>query len=252
VAVEEDVSKTFSAQNKLQLLGKKTDTVLARCVVRALEHTVVSSDQSEAILPLKMSSHIDCIPINSARFKGLIVFGTSKNEHAGADFTRSIKNYLIKFMGERGEDLKDEGELELETEQYDFIKIGSEFGDFVTLSEHVGSELGLTYFESTGIFPSLAPANGYNMVEIPLETVEEGKTVGFDAYIHLPKNKKYIRYLQRGSIMESQQKKNLDEHKVRHFYIKNSDLKIFFGHCATSFVERIVKQFLSTISRTAS
>jgi hypothetical protein len=104
-AVQEDASKNMLFRNKTRILGKNTDSVFAQCVVKALEQTVISGNEGAEPLPLRGSTHVDCIPVNSARFKGLLIYGTSATEHSGADFSRTMKNFLLSLMNERGEDM---------------------------------------------------------------------------------------------------------------------------------------------------
>lgn len=249
-AVQDDISKEMRFRNKTKILGKRTDTLLAQCVVKALEQTVVSNGQEQAI-PLLKTTFLDCIPINSSRFKGLLIYATSGTSHVGADFTRTMKNFLLTLMNEQGEEMRDEGELELEVMTFSFIDVATEYGEFVTLSQHLGHELGMAFVQSEGVFPTLKAANQENMIPIDIETVQPEEKVGFDAYIHMEKNSKYLKYVRRGGRMEQRQKQNLAEHQIRHFFIKGNDVKLFYGHCATAFVERMVRQFLAAIKRSA-
>ncbi len=251
VAAQENISKDSRFQNKTKLFGKKIDTVLAQCVVKALEQTVVSSDEAKEGVLLQDATCVDCIPIHSSRFKGLLIYATAASEHLGADFSRTMKNSLLNSMNERGEEMKDEGELELQVNAFSFVNVGTEYAEFVTLSQHMGHELGMAFIQSEGVFPALRAPNKEKMIQVELDVVEPGQKIGFDAYIHFPKNEKYIKYLSNGGRMEQKQKDKMAEYEVRHFYIKDKDVKLFKNHCASAFVDRIVRQFIAALNRSA-
>lgn len=226
---------------EIKLSGKKSDTLLASSVVKALEATVVGQNVT-SILPLSSVKQVDAIPINSDRFKGLLIFAMSGDRRVGSEFSRSMKNYLIELMNAGGEKLLDEGELELTVPPLEFIRVGGEFGEFLTLSQHFGAELGVTYLYNDQIFP-VTKANERGMIKIDKEILQANQILTFDAHIHMPINGKYVRYLKKGGQLLDSQKAKLDKLDMKHFYVKEEEVKELKGHCASKFVEEIVKAF---------
>jgi hypothetical protein len=246
-ATQGDVSAGVRFRNKTKIFGKSADSVLAQCVIKALEASVVSND-SEVATPLKVSSTIDCIPINSARFKGILIYSTSAEEPLGPEFTRSMKNQLLQMMNERGEDMKDEGELVLDVSGFEFVQVISDFAEFLTVTAHVGAEVGMAFIQSDGVFPPMKP-NEQGMIPVEVENLDAGEKVKFDAYIHMPINQKYVKYVKNGGTLEARQKASLTELSYKHFYVKDNEVKELKGHCASAFVQRMVKQFTNALKK---
>ncbi|MGE3974023.1 MAG: hypothetical protein AB7F59_05805 [Bdellovibrionales bacterium] len=251
VAEQGKASDGMLVRNKTKLFGKRADSVFAECVVKALESTIISGVEGEKVIPLKLSQTIDCIPINSTRFKGILIYSSSGETPLGPEFTRSMKNFLLEQMNARGEDLKDEGELTLSIAAFEFVQVASEFAEFLTVTSHAGAEIGMAFIQSEGVFPALK-SNEEGMVSVEVQNVDPGEPVGFDAYIHLPLNKKYVKYVKKGGTLEAKRKDNLAEFSYKHFYVKDNEVKELKGHCASAFVQRMVRQFTGMVQPKAS
>jgi len=248
-AVQEPAGSDMIVRNKTKVSGKKTDTLLALSTVKALEN-IVQHDGSN-VEPLGFISKIDCVPINSERFKGILIFASSVKDALGAEFSRTTKFQIINLMQEGGEVLKDEGELELDISNVNFIQMCGEFAEFLTVTKHNGNEVGVAYIQSEGVFPSSLTSNSSGMVSVGVESLEPGANINFDAYIHLSKNEKYLKYLKKGGRLEEKQKQRLEKYNVKHFFIKENQVQEFKSHCASAFVERIVKQLASMVKAAA-
>lgn len=59
--------------------------------------------------------------------------------------------------------------------------------------------------------PALAISSEAGYLEVDPKMIKPEKTLYFDVYIHLPKNKRSVRYLKKGSVMSTQQADRLDQ-----------------------------------------
>jgi DNA-binding NarL/FixJ family response regulator len=237
----------FLVRNRVKILGHQAHSAFAQFVIRAMETEIISPPKGVTPVALRDVTHIDCVPVKSESFKGLLILSTSSDQYLQNDFAKNFKNNLLQIMKDEGQQMEDEQELPLKVQPFSFLDVTAENGEFVTLAHHNLHELGLSYIKNDGIFPILPKANQENMIEVKIENVDTTQDLKFDAYIHLPQNNKYIKYVRKGGRIDEQQKKNLTEKEVKSFFIKNDDLHSFRGHCASAFVERMVRQFLKII-----
>lgn len=243
-------TKTEFHESKTRVFGKRKDTVLATKVARAADNALDHSKEVERI-PLTMVTHVDCIPINSKGFSGLLIMATSAPRHCGPQFSRQIKAEMLKLMSSSGEKMKDEGELELVVPPFNFVEVTSEIADFVTITEHDGVELGTAFIPCKDVIPTMGEANSQNMIEVALDKLKPGEKLGFDAYIHMPLNQKYLRYVKQGGTLEESQLKNMTDFKVSQLFVKGDEVRTVKSHFASSFVEKVIRDFLDAVKKSA-
>jgi hypothetical protein len=240
------------SRGKTEVFGRDVKSSLAQSALACIETQVAGAASRMERVPLTVVSHLDCVPIHSKNHTGLLVFATSAARHCGNDFSRAMKREIGKLLGLGGEILRDEGEVEIEVAPFAFLEVAKAVGEFATVTECEGVEVGMTFLRSREIFPELPSPNKANMIQVDLDSVTPDEKIDFDAFIHLPLNDKYIRYVKRGGTLAASQKEKMLNFKVKHFFIKNNDVKHFKGHFASHFVERLVREFLAAVKRKAA
>src|SRR5271167_2751880 len=58
------------------------------------------------------------------------------------------------------------------------------------------------------------------------------KPLGFDLFIHLPLNQKYVLFRRKGQILEEDRLKKLADFNVQNFFIRREDYNSFIVHVA--------------------
>jgi len=236
---------------KSKLYGKMSATPFAKSVFDFMSEVVKKEKilDTQSQIPLNLVTHLDCIPVRSKSLKGLLIFATSANKHCGLDFSKAVQQQVTQLMKKSGEYVRDEGVLQIEVPPFRFLEVAAEIAQFVTVTEHMGIELGMAFLESEGVFPDIGDANPAGMCSVDIEDLRSNENIGFDAFIYLPRNDKYIKYLNKGGVLAPYQKEHMVEYKVKHFYIKQEDSRKVKTQYVSSFVQKVVEELLEAIHK---
>lgn len=171
------------------------------------------------------------IPVNDSSFKGLLIVATNTGEKINPD-------QLIEFRTKISELAKQQNIFGIEdsfTYQVEPINIldwASEQSEFSIIQTMPGGEeIFVSFVLREKIIPNLKNYIDHEMYLVDVQHLPPETEVDFDAYIHLPKNGKYIQYLKKGKSISLDQVKNLMKNNVSAFCLpadEKNNFKKFF------------------------
>jgi len=65
------------------------------------------------------------------------------------------------------------------------------------------------------------------MLKIKLADLPIELPVSYEVYLHMPLNKKFLRYLRAGATLSQDQKDRLEENKIKHLFLNESDAEAY-------------------------
>ena len=178
--MEAKKSKTQILESLNQEVRKVSDTssqnqrhesLMSQGVEKALNDSVNKGD-GKLKQKLQASSSVACIAVESARFSGYLVAAMGKNRKIDQKFLAVIKDRLLKFLKEQGEEIKEEEGLSINIKEVDFEGWALEYADFLRKSIHNGDELAMAFFPFSPIKNELGRSAAVEMGAIKLEDLQ--------------------------------------------------------------------------------
>lgn len=216
---------------------QKGESILAQCLRNAL--TKFPGPAKPALNEKAPVSKMTVCTVNSERFCGYMVCVSFDNKFQ--------KEYMKELMFHLQEEMKNVGEtlsgpmniLEFEIGAVPFGPWAESKADFTIASRKAG--LSLAFF-STGGQPQVIEGQDESVLGISLEKDIVGDTpVLFNVYIHLPKNDKYLLYLNSGQVFTTSTIEKFLTFGVKTVFIRKTEKELFLTYCARNFINSSLK-----------
>jgi len=190
------------------LLGGDDDSIILKGTSQALEQSVVAraSKKQEAI---SVASRISCIAFQSPKFSGYLLAAFGNDRQIDSEFMALVRKRLTAYMIAGGHQFSADDSMSLELKEVAFESWAIEKAEFLRKSLHHGHEVALAFFPKQVEEVKLEISAHEDMLSMSLDEVDAGRAVGFDVYIYLPTNDKYVRYTGRGGVLYEEQKDRL-------------------------------------------
>jgi hypothetical protein len=214
------------------------ESVLAQCLRAALTKFPGTAKQTVANEKTPVSKMTVCT-VNSERFCGYMVCVSFDNKFQ--------KEYMKELMFHLKEEMKMVGEnisntmsiLEFEIGATPFGPWAESKADFTIASRKAG--LSLAFFSTKGE-PQVIEGQDESVLGIALDKDIVGDTpVLFNVYIHLPKNDKYLLYLNSGQVFTTSTIDKFLGYGVKTVFIRKTEKELFLTYCARNFINSSLK-----------
>ncbi len=213
------------------------ESVLAQCLRAAITKSpgVPKTVVNEKAPVSKMT----VCTVNSERFCGYMVCVSFDNKFQ--------KDYMKELMFHLQEEMKTVGEsltgnmniLEFEIGAVPFGPWAESKADFTIASRKAG--LSLAFFSTKGQ-PQVIEGQDESVLGIALDKDIVGDTpLLFNVYIHLPKNDKYLLYLNSGQIFTTNTIDKFLGYGVKTMFIRKTEKELFLTYCARNFINSSLK-----------
>ncbi len=218
----DDNHYNLSLDTKAHSSTDSSQSLLSRSAEKALVESVNIGD-GKLISKLQASSHVACIVVESARFSGYLVVAMGKNRQIDQNFILLVKNRMVKFLKEQGEEIKEEEGFAIKVREVDFEGWAVEYATFLRKSIHNGDEIAMAFFPFSPVKNELGQSAAAEMGTIKLDDLQGDIQVEFNLYIYLTANDRYVLYTPKGAKLYVQQKDRLSKMGVTHLHIRKSE-----------------------------
>lgn len=160
-------------------------------------------------------SVVAVIPVNDEKLKGFVILAINSNERFDPDHLMEFRSKISNMAGTYG--------IKNVEECYSFnipptkiLDWSEEHAEFSIIKENSESlEIVVSFIMREKVSPTLKPYIDHEMYLIDIQHLPPDTDVDFDAYIHLPKNEKYVHYIKKGKSISLDQVKNLMKNNVQ-------------------------------------
>ena len=151
--------------------------------------------------------------LESGNYKGYLVIA-----HSGGDLGEKVEDFrktLIDNMKKNGMscELSKATGIPLEVDNYSMTV--KEFSEFSINSIGEKSYFNISFVAREALRPSFQESDNKDMYIVDIKVIPPKTIVNFDAYIYLPMNKRFVRYLKAGRSLSLKQSKRFSEDVLR-------------------------------------
>lgn len=188
-------------------------------------------------------SNVACLLIESEKYAGYLLAAMGDNRPLESDFLQLIRDRLVAYLKNNGEDISSQDTMDLKVELVPFEDWALEAAEFLRKSVHKDREVALAFFPHATKEVGAAPSKAPDMCAIAIEDIGEEVELDFDAYIYLPSNDKYLLYTRKGNKLYGQQKSRLKDKGVSHIHIFQSEIQNLKKNKVRTFFKDSVETF---------
>lgn len=177
---------------------------------------------------ISQKSKVSCIHIESEAYKGYLLVSYSKERSFDETLIQQMKKKLSEFMKMNGVSIKDNELMTLSMSEVDFEDWAVDQAEFLKNTNHQGEDIAVAFFPDNKDFEELKERTLLKKLEMSIDELRGDLVVEFDLHMYLEKNKKLIKYTEKGRTFYSNQKTRLVEKGMKNLYISpeaKSDLK---------------------------
>ena len=122
---------------------------------------------------------------------------------------------------------------------------GQRTGEFCLCAKFETEDLCIFFLEKPAAGENLKAGLLRGKKEIPLDAIKPQERTGFDVFVDLPRNKKFLRYLKKNSVAHEERLENLRKNNVKAVFISPDQIADFRRYQASTFVRDAHRRFQS-------
>jgi hypothetical protein len=167
--------------------------------------------ENSAAEPVEKASRVTSFRAESKQLKGYFILVHGQSRTLDAEWVEKLKQHLQSHYSAFEDEIGMGSAHEFSITEVQFNSWTKEQAEFIRQASHQNAELVLAFFKDPLEWePSPSPLEDH--VAIGLEHLEGDRVTGFDIFIHLPQNARFILYTPKGgTFYESQKQKLLSE-----------------------------------------
>jgi hypothetical protein len=198
------------------------------------------------IHPLKETTHAICFFVMSKNHQGFVVCSIAHNTEPLIQFVDMFKNRLTEFMAGFDKNFLTSSALEVTLKEVNFDDWATEQAAFSKKFVHRDRECGIAFFELSPPKPDVAPSTNKEFVQMRLMDVIQDRKLGFNMFLHLPINKKFILYTRRGDKFAGAQKNRLMSRGVSDVHLYESEIDQMHRTHLEAYLDEMIKAHYET------
>lgn len=195
------------------ILTKAAESALAR------SSRIFDSGASEKISNCR---NVNSFYLNQAGICGYLIVAFGTDRKIDPTFLESVRNHIVEFMNKNGQAIIIPDAMDLRLEEVPFEEWSLAEAQFLRKSIHEGTEVALAFFPMEYEEAPLELSDDHQMLKLNIDELSADQAIGFDLYLHMPVNKKYIRYTARERIFYGYQKTKLQSSGVRQMHVRQA------------------------------
>lgn len=168
--------------------------------------------------------------INQPSFKGYILFANSFNHKEDRGQTAEMESIISDHLDKNGMMGGIGNFFEFSVPSVEYTKWAEETCEFtIQYEDDSGKQFFLSFLPREKVLPQYSDADlNKDMIRVDLQHIPPNTPVDFDAFIHLPLNKRYVRYLKKErSISLEQAKRLLKDSEHKRLFVQKSEKQKF-------------------------
>ncbi len=183
-------------------------------------------------------SKITLSTISSPRFHGYLICVTATDEHQAATMQKA-NDVIVDEMGSFGEVVMTPIQvMQLEVDQVNFLEWARLESDFFVTSKMTG--IAMAFF-SCPYNAELEERDDRFALMIERD-LTPGAKISFDLYMHMPKNKKYLKYLKRGQVFSHEMRDKFMVSGVKELHVDSAEINSFYSYAAENFLQSTLRK----------
>lgn len=227
-----------------QKKDSSSDSIIIKATDQSISETVIRIEgDTENYVDIDTATKVACIQIESSRFAGYLIAAYGNDIKLEENFVSMLKERLVKFLKQSGEEVSEEDQMDLKLKQVEFEAWALSEAEFLRKSVHAGQALAVAFFPRQDAKLKWQDSKEQHMASIDLSEITPNTPLDFDLYVHLPANDKYIRYTGKGSMLGVDQKSRLEARGVDKMHIKKDELDGVKKHRAESYLNDSINSF---------
>ena len=167
--------------------------------------------------------------VEMGSLKGFLMMTNSFNHSVEPLTSDDFITNIIESMKAKGESIEiaEPVVISIKLENYrEMISAFSEF--FIDYEEETGKQHVLSFVQREYVRPKFGESDKDGMFLVDIKSIPPKTVVNFDAFLYLPKNKKFVRYLKEGrSLSLEQAKRHAEMSKDTKFYLPSDNKQKF-------------------------
>lgn len=225
---------------KLREPSSKEEELFLRCLKEAL-NTVCGE-------PIGVRSGVGkvraagLVSVRSPKCQGAFVIEVGRSRLNPQDYLQRIEVAFFSILRRTGIELQQGEQFAIELEDYEIVEKAVEASDYKLISVTPDHEVAAAVVPLSRPFPTIE-THSENMLKVELGDLPVEVPVTFDVFLHLPSNKKYLRYLKVGSKMSGKQSDRLGKkYRISHMYLNRGDRDAYRRHYAAQSIDPSKKE----------
>jgi hypothetical protein len=234
-------AKILSSHTNAEM-GYDENTGLVLGTQKALDEIAKATPNAE-ILPLDETQDGICFFVTSKNHSGFVLCSIAHNTDPLHAFVDIFKNRLTELMNDIDGDFLASSALEVTMPVVNFDNWVQNQAAFSRKFVHEDRECGLAFFELTPPKPDVAPSVRKDFVQMKLVDVREERKLGFNVFLYLPVNNKFILYTRRGGKFAELQKKRLLSRGVSAVHLHENELDQMHRVHVEAYLDQCIAQY---------
>ncbi|MES2962736.1 MAG: hypothetical protein V4760_02525, partial [Bdellovibrionota bacterium] len=219
---------------KLREPASRQEELFLRCLKEAM--STVCGEPFGVKTGLSNVRAAGLVSVKSQKIEGAFVIEVGRSRLNPQDFLQRIEVAFFSILRRSGIELQQGEQFAIELEDYDIVKKAVEASDYMMISSSPDHEVAAAVVPVTRPFPKLE-AHSDKMLKVQLGDLPIDVPITFDVFLHLPSNKKYLRYLKVGSKMSGKQSSKLGQYRVSHLFLNEGDRDAYRKHYAAQSID---------------
>ncbi len=162
-------------------------------------------------------------------YKGFLMLNNSFNQNLDAHILSNFRSLVIENLKKKGLSAHLSNDFLITADLEAYNQVVSEFSEFVIHhEEETGKQQVVSFVRREVVQPKISESDKEGMYLVDLKVIPPHTLVNFDAFIFLPKNNRFVRYLKNGrSLSLEQAKRRSEENESTSLYLPKADKQKF-------------------------
>lgn len=175
-------------------------------------------------MPLNETDQMICVLVESPSFSGYLVAAMPQDLQSVSSLMNVVRSNLFQFLRQNGEEIEDAASMSIRVQPVSFLDWAVERADFIRKAHHEGKEIAMAFFPRLDVKLSFEESVDSEMAALKIDELTLDVPLEFNAYLHMPKNDKYVLYTPYGASFNEVQKERLTKQGISHLHILKIDL----------------------------
>ena len=228
---EKKVREKAAAEAKLRQAHSEEEALM----IRFIREAVVIVCGATTSYPEKSGDYtaFGLIVLKSKRIEGSAMIALSTKSTRAQDLLQRIELAFFSLVRDAGIELDQGEQFSIELDDRETVERVFAGSDYVLRMKNDVNEVGLAIVHVENPEPVVEPA-GDSMLKILAREIPTDLKLTFEVFIHMPWNKKFIRYLKVGSKLLDRQATGFEKFHIEHLFLNEQDRDAYRKHYAAN------------------
>ena len=220
---------------------------LAIATEHALSKVAANRANRNDIEAIGEQNQISCLVVAAEGISGFLVVAAGKGRRIDKAVLETMSHEIGQNLAAQVtvSNLGSFFDINLKTAHFaGWAKHTAEFVKTAALGAH---EIAAAFFPCDSSMIEIILMTDYAYLGIGVDDIDAEHAIDFDLFLHLPINRRYLRYARKGRKLLDRQRERLVGRGVSHFYIKSEDAAEFLKYRAKVFLHKSHKAYVASV-----